>query len=79
MFARVEQGETIEVTRHGKVIAVLLPGSGTLGRYSELVARGTIRLKATTTSDLERLPRYDAPPGVNPLDVLLAERAEDER
>jgi len=27
MFARVERGETIEVTRHGKVIALLLPGS----------------------------------------------------
>jgi antitoxin (DNA-binding transcriptional repressor) of toxin-antitoxin stability system len=40
MFSRVEQGETIEVTRHGKVIAVLLPGSGTLGRYSSLVAKG---------------------------------------
>ena len=79
MFARVEQGEAIEVTRHGKVIAVLLPGSGTLGRYSDLVARGVIRLKATTTSDLDRVPRYDAPEGVSPLDVLLAERDEDDR
>lgn len=79
MFARVEQGETIEVTRHGKVIAVLLPGSGVLDRYADLVAKGTIRLKATTTSDLDRLPRYAAPADVHPLDVLLAERAEDER
>jgi prevent-host-death family protein len=79
MFARVEQGETIEVTRHGKIIAVLLPGSGTLGRYTDLVAKGVIRLKATTTSDLDRLPRYSAPPGISPLEVLLAERAEDER
>ena len=79
MFARVEQGETIEVTRHGKVIAVLLPGSGTLGRYTDLVARGMIRLKATTTSDLDRLPHYATPAGVDPLDILLAERAEDER
>jgi prevent-host-death family protein len=79
MFARVEQGETIEVTRHGKVIAVLLPGSGALGRYTELVARGVIRLKATTTSDLDRLPQYPTPTDVSPLDALLAERAEDER
>ena len=79
MFARVEQGETIEVTRHGKVIAVLLPGSGTLGRYSDLVARGAIRLKATTTSDLDRLPSYAVPEGVHPLDILLAEREEEER
>lgn len=58
MFARVEQGETIEVTRHGKVIAVLLPGSGTLGRYAPLVTRGVIKLKSTTTSDLDRVPHY---------------------
>jgi prevent-host-death family protein len=79
MFARVEQGETIEVTRHGRVIAVLLPGSGTLGRYTDLVARGVIRLKAATTSDLDRLPRYTAPADVSALDLLLGERAEDER
>ncbi|MFY1658214.1 type II toxin-antitoxin system Phd/YefM family antitoxin [Micromonospora sp. WMMD1274] len=79
MFARVEQGETIEVTRHGSVIAVLLPGSGTLGRYATLVARGVIRLKATTTSDIDRLPRYDVPPDVSPLELLLADREDDER
>ncbi len=79
MFARVEQGETIEVTRHGSVIAVLLPGSGTLGRYASLVAKGVIRLKATTTSDIDRLARYDVPPDVSPLEVLLADREDDER
>ncbi|WP_026268372.1 type II toxin-antitoxin system Phd/YefM family antitoxin [Micromonospora sp. CNB394] len=79
MFARVEQGETIEVTRHGSVIAVLLPGSGTLGRYATLVAKGVIRLKATTTSDLDRLPRYDVPPDASPLELLLADREDDER
>jgi antitoxin (DNA-binding transcriptional repressor) of toxin-antitoxin stability system len=79
MFARVEQGETIQVTRHGKVIAVLLPGSSGLGRYAPLVAKGLVRLKATTTSDLDRIPQYDVPPDVEPLDVLLAQRAEDDR
>jgi antitoxin (DNA-binding transcriptional repressor) of toxin-antitoxin stability system len=79
MFARVEQGETIQVTRHGRVIAVLLPGSGTLGRYSQLVAKGLIRLKATTTSDLDRIPQYAVPEEASPLDLLLAERAEDDR
>jgi len=78
MFARVEQGETTEVTRHGRVIAVLLPGSGALGRYTDLVAKGIIRLKATTSSDLDRLPRYAVPADVSALDVLLAERAQDE-
>lgn len=79
MFARVERGETIQVTRHGNVIAVLLPGSGHLDRYSSLVAKGQIRLKATTTSDLDQLPRYEVPPDVSPLDLLLRARAEDDR
>lgn len=79
MFARVEQGETIQVTRHGRIIAVLLPGSGTLGRYSPLVAKGLIRLKATTTSDLDRIPRYPVPDDSSPLDILLAARAEEDR
>ena len=48
MFARVERGETVQVTRHGKVIAVLLPAAGTLDRYSALVAKGLIRLNAMT-------------------------------
>jgi antitoxin (DNA-binding transcriptional repressor) of toxin-antitoxin stability system len=79
MFARVERGETIEVTRHGKVIAVLLPGSGTLSRYAPLVTRGLIRLNTTTTSDLDRIPEYAVPAGASPLDILLDERAQDER
>jgi antitoxin (DNA-binding transcriptional repressor) of toxin-antitoxin stability system len=79
MFARVERGEMIQVTRHGEVIAVLLPGSGTLGRYASLVAKGLVRLKATTTSDLDRVSEYAVPAGVSPLEVLLAQRAEDPR
>ena len=75
MFARVEQGEAIEVTRHSKVIAVLLPGAIGLGRYFPLVAKGVIRLKATTTADLDQLPAYDVPADVSPLDLLLEARA----
>jgi antitoxin (DNA-binding transcriptional repressor) of toxin-antitoxin stability system len=79
MFARVEHGETIEVTRHGKVIAVLLPKSSDLSRYSPLVTKGLIRLKATTTADLDQLPHYEVPADASPLDVLLTARAEDDR
>ena len=79
MFNRVERGETIEITRHGKVIAVLLPGASGLGRYSPLVAKGLIRLKATTTADLDRMPSYDVPADASPLDLLLESRAEDDR
>jgi antitoxin (DNA-binding transcriptional repressor) of toxin-antitoxin stability system len=79
MFARVERGETIQVTRHGKIIAVLLPGSGTLNRYAPLVTKGLIRLSTTTTSDLDRIPEFAVPAGTSPLDLLLDERAQDER
>lgn len=79
IFARVEEGEAIEVTRHGNVIALLLPGSGRLSRYSALAAKGLLRLKSTTTDDLDRLPRYVTSGDVSPVDLLLQEREEDER
>jgi hypothetical protein len=69
----------IQVTRHGDVIAVLLPRSGTLGRYTSLVARGIVRLKATTTSDLDRVPQYAVPADAPALKTLLAERVDDPR
>jgi hypothetical protein len=49
------------------------------GRYAALVARGLIRLKAVTTSDLDSVPQYRMPGEIDPLDALLAERAEDDR
>lgn len=79
MFARVEQGESIQVTRHGRVIAVLLPGGEALARYAPLVTKGLARLKATTTNDLDLIPEYEVPAGASPLDLLLTERAEDGR
>ena len=77
MFARGEQGETIEITRHGRVIAVLLPGGEALARYVPLVTKGLAKLKATTTSDLDRVSPIPVPDDVSPLDLLLAEREED--
>ncbi|MFC7217221.1 type II toxin-antitoxin system Phd/YefM family antitoxin [Streptomyces polyrhachis] len=79
MFARVESGEEIEVTRHGKVIAIMLPGGGASRRYAPLVARGLIRLKSTTTADLDRLPTCAPTGGESALDILLADREEDPR
>ncbi|MGR8011333.1 type II toxin-antitoxin system Phd/YefM family antitoxin [Streptomyces hypolithicus] len=80
VFARVEKGETVQVTRHGNVIAILLPGSGPTARYSDLVAQGKIRLRAATTSDLDHFPRYVLPAdAADPLELLLTEREEDER
>lgn len=79
VFARVERGEAIEVTRHGKTIAVVVPGSGVLGRYVPLIARGIIRIRPTTTKDLDQVPTYAVPEDASPLDLLLAEREADSR
>ena len=79
IFARVERGEAVEVTKHGTVIAVVVPGSGVLGRYASLIASGTIRIRPTTTRNLSSLPRYEVPEDVSPLDILLAEREADDR
>ncbi|MEE1809146.1 type II toxin-antitoxin system Phd/YefM family antitoxin [Streptomyces sp. BE133] len=79
VFARVEKGEAIQVTRHGNVIAILLPGTGASERYAPLVAQGQIRLKPATTADLDRLPVCEPAEGVSPLDILLADREDDPR
>jgi antitoxin (DNA-binding transcriptional repressor) of toxin-antitoxin stability system len=61
MFARAEKGETIEITRHGKVIATLVPGQQKRygSRIAELEATGALRRSGKTTSDLDtsRCPR----------------------
>lgn len=73
MFARVEHGETLEVTRHGRVIARLVPTAGDMSRYSDLIAKGIV-IVPRTTDHLHEFPRYDIPEGVDPLAILLAER-----
>ena len=49
-----------------------------LRTYLPLVASGLVRLKANTTNDLDRLPSYDVPAGVSPLEALLDVRAADD-
>lgn len=80
MFARVEHGETVEVTKHGKVIAVLIPPPRHRSRHDELVAQGAIRPadRGLTTRDLDEFTRIDVPDGVDPLAILL-ELREHER
>ncbi|MDO0932013.1 type II toxin-antitoxin system Phd/YefM family antitoxin [Streptomyces sp. DG2A-72] len=79
VFARVEKGETVEVTRHGNVIAIVTPAESPMQRYAHLVAEGKIRLPEYTAADRHGMPRYDVPDDVDPLATLLAEREEDYR
>ncbi len=50
-----------------------------MGRYAPLIAKGVIRVKPTTTRDLDQIPGYAVPEDVSPLDILLAEREADDR
>jgi prevent-host-death family protein len=84
MFARVEQGETIEVTRHGKVIAVLTPPRRYASKLEELLANGTINPKSgtagLTSADWDKFTHITIPDDVDPLQDLLDMReAERDR
>lgn len=76
MFARAEKGETIEITRHGKVIATLVPGAQKKrSRIEELEASGALRRSGKTTSDLDTFTRIELPEGApDPLQLLLEDR-----
>lgn len=76
MFARAEKGETIDVTRHGKVIATLVPGQQTKrSRIEELEASGALRRSGKTTSDLDTFTQIDLPEGApDPLQLLFEDR-----
>ena len=81
MFARVEKGETIEVTRHGKVIAKLIPAQRQpKSRHDELVERGLIRpaRDGPKAGEWDKFTHIVLPDDVDPLAVLL-EMREDER
>lgn len=80
MFSRVENGETIEITRHGKVIAELIPPRRYASRLDELIARGEIIPSRTgrTTAELDKYTRIEVPSDADPLAILL-EMREDER
>ncbi|WP_244615900.1 hypothetical protein [Stackebrandtia albiflava] len=77
MFARAERGETLEVTRHNKVIAVLVPGDEEAGRYAELAASGRAHFRPRRPGP--PLPRYEVETDIDPLQALLDERDEDYR
>ena len=64
---RIEAGERIAVTVHGRVVAVLVPPSmskaGRRSRYEELVASGVIRPALEGGDPLEDWPDIRLPAG----------------
>lgn len=55
----VSAGETIEVTNHGEVAAVLMPPS--LTPYERLLAAGKVRQSRDRRVDLRKIRRMTAP------------------
>lgn len=76
MFARAEKGETIEITRHGQVIATLIPGrQKKRSRIDELVESGALHLSEKTLADIDTFTQIELPEGApDPLQTLLEER-----
>ncbi|KXP00177.1 antitoxin [Tsukamurella pseudospumae] len=80
-LARVEAGEEIEVTNHGKLVARLVPVSEKERQYRELVASGLIipaerplDLAAITAMRNARRPRE---PGEKSLTEILMEMRDE--
>lgn len=71
---RVEQGETIEVTSRGRLVALLVPAPSSA--WDRLVATGQARPRTDHTSVLADGPRDF---GVNMTEELLKLRGEEER
>ena len=81
-LARVETGESLEVTRNGTAIALLAPPPRYASKLEELVANGTINPNSgtagLTAGDWDKFTHIEVPDGVDPLAILL-EMREDER
>lgn len=65
---RVEAGERVSVTAHGRVVAELVPPGGGLdrastGRWEELVASGCLHAPAESGDPFEDWPDIDLPQG----------------
>lgn len=77
-LARVEAGEEIEVTNHGRLVARLVPVNEKERQFRELVAAGKIK-PAKHPFDLEKLVamRRSLKPGEKSLTQILLEMREE--
>jgi prevent-host-death family protein len=76
---RIEAGERIAITAHGRVVAELVPPGtatpGTPSRFDELVAAGVIRPPLESGDPTEDWPDLDLPPGTA-AELIDADRGE---
>jgi len=74
VMARVERGETVEITKQGKVIGRIVPAS-TSGELDDLIAAGRV-VPATVKGPIP-MPAFKAPPGVDAGELLRQLRDEE--
>jgi prevent-host-death family protein len=78
---RVERGETIEITKRGRVVAVLQPVGARRNAYDELVAAGVII--PGSGNPISARKRLGLPlrshPGEQPFSEVLEQMREEER
>jgi antitoxin (DNA-binding transcriptional repressor) of toxin-antitoxin stability system len=74
VLARVERGETVEITRHGRVIGRIVPAG--VGELDDWVAQGRV-VPATATGPIP-MPAHRAVPG-SAAGQLLQELRDEER
>jgi len=72
---RVKQGEALQVTEHGRVVAILTAVPPTASRYDILLAQGLITPATRSIRDLP--PPRPLPPGARPLSEILDELREE--
>ena len=74
---RVKQGAALQVTEHGRVVAVLRPVPPNASRYDILLAQGLITPATKSIRDLP--PPRKMPPGSRPMSEILDEMRSEER
>ncbi len=72
---RVKQGAALQVTEHGRVVAVLRPVPPNASRYDILLAQGLITPATKSIRDLP--PPRKMPPGSRPMSEILDDMRED--
>jgi prevent-host-death family protein len=76
---RIEAGERIAITAHGRVVAELVPPGGATkraaGRFEELVASGVIRPPLESGDPTEGWPDIRLPPG-SAAELIDADRGD---
>lgn len=74
VLARVEHGESFEITRHGQVIGRIVPAAGA-GELDDWINDG--RVSPATLSGPIPLPRHTAPEGEDAGELLSLLRDEE--